>query len=268
MTTPVAQPFTAHGWQANGWVSATLRATRYIWRAVFAPADLSPRARNLAAGVIHRAWAWIAAVGCIGPDDALGRRFHSMGAHSCICFPPGATFGEGSIAIGDHTLIGPNVSLSAGMPGDPAHTAAAMQPIVVIGNRCSIGRGTSIVALRHIVIGDDVAIGPNVYITDHNHRYDDVGMPIAGQLPVEDTVRIGAGSWIGTGVIVLPGSNIGDHVTVAAGSVVRGPVPDQSVVAGAPARIVRRHTDDEGWVPPLPQRVASLPGSLPTRRPQ
>ncbi len=101
------------------------------------------------------------------------------------------------------------------------------------------------------MIGDDVAIGPNVYITDHNHSYGDVDTPIANQWPAEGTVSIGAGSWLGTGVIVLPGADIGRNVAVAAGAVVRGSFPDHSVIAGAPARIVRRHVPGEGWVPPL-----------------
>lgn len=238
------------------WPGASRPPARYIWHAVFAPSDLSPRARTLAAAVIHRTWEWVATVGCVGPDDARGRRFHAMGANSCICFPPGSVFGETGIAIGIQTLIGPYVSLSAGMPGNPPPRRDD-EPVVVIGDRCSIGRGTSIVGLRHIDIGDDVAIGPNVYITDHNHRYDDVTAPIAGQWPAQDPVRIGAGSWLGTGVIVLPGSDIGCHVTVAAGSVVRGAIPDRSVVAGAPARVVRRYSPDEGWIPPL--RATSEP---------
>jgi acetyltransferase-like isoleucine patch superfamily enzyme len=216
-------------------------------------------ARNLAAAAIHKAWRWIATVGCVAPEDALGRRFHSMGAHSCICFPPGAVFGEGAIAIGTKTLIGPNVSLSAGMPGDPAPSGPDGGPVVAIGDRCSIGRGTSIVGLRHIEIGDDVAIGPNVYITDHNHGYGDVTIPIAAQWPVQDEVRIGAGSWLGTGVVVLPGSDIGCHVAVAAGSVVRGPIPDRCVVAGAPARVMRQYTVEDGWIPPLPPTAVRRP---------
>jgi serine acetyltransferase len=234
-------------------------SARYICRVVFAASDLSPMARNLAAAAIHKAWRWIATVGCVAPEDALGRRFHSMGAHSCICFPPGAVFGEGAIAIGTKTLIGPNVSLSAGMPGDPAPSGPDGGPVVAIGDRCSIGRGTSIVGLRHIEIGDDVAIGPNVYITDHNHGYGDVTIPIAAQWPVQDEVRIGAGSWLGTGVVVLPGSDIGCHVAVAAGSVVRGPIPDRCVVAGAPARVMRQYTVEDGWIPPLPPTAVRRP---------
>jgi acetyltransferase-like isoleucine patch superfamily enzyme len=228
---------------------------------VFAASDLSPWARNLAAGMIHRAWGWIGTVGCIGPDDRRGRRFKSLGEHSCICFPPGSVFGEGAIAIGAQTLIGPYVSLSAGMPGDVQAARGDDPPVVTIGDRCSIGRGGSIVGLRRIEIGDDVAIGPNVYITDHNHNYGDVTVPIAGQWPADDPVRIGAGSWLGTGVIVLPGSDIGCHVTVAAGSVVRGSIPDRSVVAGVPAQVVRRHSAENGWTPPLPSRSA---GTAPT----
>ena len=61
-------------------------------------------------------------------------------------------------------------------------------------------------------------------------------------------MRIGAGSWLGAGAIVLPGAVIGRNVVVAAGSVVRGVVPDRCVVAGVPARVVRTYELGEGWV--------------------
>jgi acetyltransferase-like isoleucine patch superfamily enzyme len=61
-------------------------------------------------------------------------------------------------------------------------------------------------------------------------------------------VEIGAGSWIGHGTIVLPGTRIGRQVVVGAGSVVRGEVPDHAVVAGVPARVVRRFEPAVGWV--------------------
>jgi acetyltransferase-like isoleucine patch superfamily enzyme len=102
-------------------------------------------------------------------------------------------------------------------------------------------------------------MGPGIYVTDHNHTYADVDVPIARQWPAEDPVRIGAGSWLGAGVIVLPGARIGRHVVVAAGSVVRGHTPDRAVIAGAPARMVRRYLDDDGWVPPIPPQVINAP---------
>jgi hypothetical protein len=66
-----------------------------------------------------------------------------------------------------------------------------------------------------------------------------------------ESVEIGPGCWIGTGAVILPGARIGRNVVVAAGAVVRGAVPDHAVVAGAPARIVRRWTPADGWQPPL-----------------
>ena len=116
---------------------------------------------------------------------------------------------------------------------------SAPEPVLRIGDRCVIGRGSHIVAHHSIVIGDDVYTGPYVYITDQNHSYADPNLPIGRQWPVNDAVSIGAGSWLGAGAIILPGARIGRNVVVAAGSVVRGEVPDRCVVAGVPARIVR-----------------------------
>jgi len=61
-------------------------------------------------------------------------------------------------------------------------------------------------------------------------------------------VRIGAGSWLGHGVVVLPGADIGKHVVVGANSVVTGVIPDNCVAVGAPARVIRRFDDVEGWI--------------------
>jgi len=210
------------------------------------------RVRALAAAAVHRSWRWATELGTIGPDDPRGRRFAAMGPGSCIGFPPGDVFGERFIRIGAGTLIGPHVSLAVGMgPDEPLKVPGDV--VLTIGQRCVIGRGNAIVGRCSIEIGDDVTTAPNVYITDHNHSYADLSIPIGRQWPTEDPVRIGSGSWLGTGVVVLPGADIGRHVTVAAGSVVRGTIPDHSVIAGAPARVVRRHVGGEGWVPPLRQ---------------
>ena len=72
--------------------------------------------------------------------------------------------------------------------------------------------------------------------------------PIGIQNPVEAPVRIGSGSWLGANAIVLPGSTIGEHVVVAAGAVVRGEIPDHCVVAGVPAKIIRRYVAGHGWI--------------------
>src|SRR6266536_1630824 len=124
------------------------------------------------------------------------------------------------------------------------------------GGSSVIGRGSHIVAHQSVKIGDDVFTGPYVYITDQNHGYEDPQVPIGRQWPRNQTFSIGAGTWLGAGAIILPGTRIGRNVVVAAGSVVRGDVPDRCVVAGVPARVVREYIPGTGWTPPLrPSRV-------------
>ena len=212
----------------------------------------SPNAWDRARGGLKRAggelvrWAWDGAVelGAIGPDSRHGRRFGAFGAGSVICFPPTALVNERYIRIGAGTMIGPQVSLSAGMvPGQQCIS----DPVVRIGDRCLIGRGSGIVGHLSIEIGDDVWTGHHVYITDQNHGYEDVTLPISRQAQPERPVVVGDGSWLGHGTVVLPGANIGRHVVVAAGSVVTGDLPDFCVAAGAPARPIRRHDERTGW---------------------
>lgn len=111
-----------------------------------------------------------------------------------------------------------------------------------------IGRGSSVVAHERVVIGDHVFTGPNVYVTDANHGYEDIDTPIGRQFAPSRPVSIGDGSWLGHGAVVLPGVTIGAHVVVGAGSVVTTDLPDRCVAVGNPARVIRRHVDGQGWV--------------------
>ena len=109
----------------------------------------------------------------------------------------------------------------------------------IVGDRCLIGKGSGIVGHFSIEIGDDVWTGHHVYITDQNHGYEDLERPISVQMMPEKPVRIGAGSWLGHGTVVLPGATIGRHVVVGANSVVRGELPDFCVAAGNPAKVIK-----------------------------
>jgi len=185
---------------------------------------------------VHRAWEQVVELGAIGPATARGRRFGSFGEGSVICFPPAAIVNERYIRIGSGSVLGPNVTLSAGMiPGQQC----VSDPVVRIGDRCLVGRGSAIVGHLSIELEDDVWTGHHVYITDQNHGYDDPHRPISVQVMPERPVRIGAGSWLGHGTVVLPGSTVGRHVVVGANSVVRGDLPDYVVVAGNPAKVLR-----------------------------
>jgi acetyltransferase-like isoleucine patch superfamily enzyme len=189
-------------------------------------------------------WEAVQRAGKVTADTPAARRFAAFGAESTIAFPPGTIFGERWIAIGAQTIIGASVTLSAGLV--PGHELGP-EPVLRIGDRCVIGRGSHIVAHHRLQIGDDVFAGPYVYITDQNHGYADPEVPIGRQMPRNAAVRIGSGSWLGAGVVVLPGTDIGRNVVIAAGSVVRGAVPDHCVAAGVPARVVREYIPGTGW---------------------
>lgn len=162
-----------------------------------------------------------------------------------IMWRPATIFNERYISIGRDTLIGPGVALSAGMvPGQECIAS----PVVSIGDRCLVGRGSGIVGHFSITIGDDVWTGHHVYITDQNHGYEDTERPISLQTQPERAVSIGDGSWLGHGAVVLPGVTIGKHVVVGANSVVTRDLPDFSVAVGSPARVIRRHVAGVGWV--------------------
>jgi acetyltransferase-like isoleucine patch superfamily enzyme len=86
----------------------------------------------------------------------------------------------------------------------------------------------------------------NVYIADHSHAYDDVGVPVLAQgVTRVAPVEIEDGAWLGQNVVVGPGVRIGAGAVVGANSVVLSDVPDYSVAVGAPARVVRTFAPDE-----------------------
>ena len=182
-------------------------------------------------------WEHVSRLGAIGPRSRRARSFGSFGEGSAICFPPNTIMNARYIHIGEDTMLGPGVTLSAGMvPGQRCLT----DRVVAIGDRCLIGRGSGIVGHLSIEIGDDVWTGHHVYITDQNHGYDDPGRPISVQVQPERAVRIGRGAWLGHGTVVLPGADIGENAVIGANSVVTGTIPAFSVAVGAPARVIRR----------------------------
>jgi acetyltransferase-like isoleucine patch superfamily enzyme len=192
--------------------------------------------KRTAAEIVQSGWDVVIELGAIGPDSRRGRRFGAFGRNSVICFPSNALFNEQYIHIGAGTMFGPQITLSAGMvPGQQM----VSDPVISIGDRCLFGKGSGIVGHLRIEIGDDVWTGHHVYITDQNHGFDDLDLPISKQVMPEKPVSIGNGSWLGHGTVVLPGATIGRHVVIGANSVVTGTIPDNCVAAGVPARVIK-----------------------------
>lgn len=203
--------------------------------------------RRVANEVIQQGWRRLRRAGGIAPGTIAAERFAAFGDGSIVGFPTATLYGEGQMHIGEETLIGCWATLATGY--SPEQTTVPERALV-IGDRCVLGLRCGIVAHESIEIDDDVWFGQDVFITDANHGFADLDIPIGQQLGPHQPVRIGAGSWIGHGAVILPGAQIGRHVIVAAGSVVRGEVPDYAIVGGVPAKVIRTRTRaDDGARP-------------------
>lgn len=115
------------------------------------------------------------------------------------------------------------------------------QYMIDIREGSNIGRRSTISAAHKITIGKNVLIGPNILISDHNHEYQHVGIPILHQgiSTCEAQISIGDDTWIGTNVVVVGNVRIGKHCVIGSNTVVNKDVPDYCVAVGNPCRIVK-----------------------------
>lgn len=123
---------------------------------------------------------------------------------------------------------------------------------ISIGNHVHIGAYNRFASKYEVKIEDNVLFAAYVHITDHSHEFRDIGIPVINQGTYEKgSVLIGEGSWIGFRANILSGVTIGKHCVVAAGAVVTKSVPDYCVVAGCPARVIKKYDfQKKEWVSP------------------
>ncbi|NCC00168.1 MAG: sugar O-acetyltransferase [Clostridia bacterium] len=111
-----------------------------------------------------------------------------------------------------------------------------------VGENFLANYNVTILDIAPVHIGDYVMIGPNTLVTTVNHPLSPMGR--RKHLGVAKTVIIGNDVWIGGNVTVLPGVTIGNNVVVAAGAVITKDVPDNCVVGGVPAKVIRAIEND------------------------
>jgi UDP-3-O-[3-hydroxymyristoyl] glucosamine N-acyltransferase len=178
-------------------------------------------------------------------DDRFRNRWLSMVLHAELTPPPPEAFGAfgrsiivpparvnlpRSIFIGDGVVIHESVWLSVVQ----SHTDIV--PRLEIHDGVRVGRFCQISCVGEIVIERDVITSDRVQIGDTYHDYRDVNLPATRQpMARPRPVRIGAGSLLGSGVIVLPGTTVGPGAYLVDGAVVSGVVPAGAVMAGNPA---------------------------------
>lgn len=108
---------------------------------------------------------------------------------------------------------------------------------LTVGARTFINFNLTALDVAAITIGDDVQIGPNVQLLTPTHPLEAEAR--RDKLEAAQPITIGNNVWLGGGVIVLPGVNIGENTVVGAGSVVTRDLPANVVAVGNPARVIR-----------------------------
>ena len=154
-----------------------------------------------------------------------------FGAHGLgIVLEPGVlVFHPDRIFLGDNIYVGHNTILKGYYKNS-----------IRIGDDTWIGQACFIHGAGGVAIGKAVGIGPKVSILTSSHGDDNLDLPILHQDLVFRPVTIGDGADLGVGSIILPGITVGEGAVVGAGSVVTRDVEPYTVVAGNPARVLRK----------------------------
>lgn len=172
----------------------------------------------------------------------LYRRFHlkrtlgSFGAGSVIISPLHLD-GAQNIRLGAHVSVQYKLWLSA----IPFTSVGEGNCHLIFGDGCTIGHFNHIIATKRVEFGRNVLTADKVYVSDCSHGFEDINTPIRLQPVIQcNEVFIGDDSWIGENVCIM-GASVGKHCVIGANSVVTRDIPDYSVAAGCPARIIKRY---------------------------
>lgn len=147
----------------------------------------------------------------------------------------------GCVKLGHNVVI----QFNARIQGVKVYNSKSYNPEIIIHDGVHIQQNLHLTCASRVEIGKNTAIAANVTITDINHRYEDVNMPVDKQDIDVNEVIIGEDCKIYNGAVILPGVHLGRHVVVGANSVVLKDVPSYSVVAGNPARIVKKYNESK-----------------------
>lgn len=165
--------------------------------------------------------------------------FKCVGSHTFVQ-PPFIITGGKYIQMGDYVTIRKRLQLEA----IDFHNDTCFTPEIIIGNHVSINYDVHIGAINKVIIEDGVLIASKVFITDHGHgkaTVNDMEIPPQERiLYSKGIVHIKKNAWIGEGVTILPNVTIGENCIVGANAVVTKSFPDNCIIAGNPARIIKK----------------------------
>ncbi|HEV3229098.1 MAG TPA: acyltransferase [Solirubrobacteraceae bacterium] len=139
-------------------------------------------------------------------------------------------FEQGRLEVGAHTLLEPNVWITA--PGEAR---------IRIGSGTFLNLGVMVASVELVEIGDHCMFANGCFISDGNHRFDDPDKPVPWQgFSTKGPTRVGDNVWCGAHVVITSGVTVGERCVIGANSVVTGDLEPFSIAAGAPARVIRR----------------------------
>lgn len=167
----------------------------------------------------------------------LGRNRALEGASQTLALAPGLTGMVLRRAFLGVVLARCHRSADVGFGTLFSQAGAVIDENVYVGPRCHLG----LVHLERDVL---VAAGVHIPSGGQTHAFDDPDRPIREQGGERTRVTIGAGAWIGSAAVVM--ADVGRGSIVAAGSVVTKPVPENVIVGGVPAKVIRGRYDKPG----------------------
>jgi acetyltransferase-like isoleucine patch superfamily enzyme len=117
---------------------------------------------------------------------------------------------------------------------------------VHIGAKSVLGQECTISAFQHVSIGRECVIADRVMLIDFDHGVVEVERPIREQGIYKRDVRVGSNVWVGYGASILRGVTVGDNAIIGTSTVVTKDIPDNAVVGGVPARVLRMRPRPRG----------------------
>jgi acetyltransferase-like isoleucine patch superfamily enzyme len=138
---------------------------------------------------------------------------------------------DGRLEIGPHAYFEPGVWLTSD------------EGRISIGGGSLLNLNVMVAAVESVTIGEHCMLANGCLVTDGNHRFDDPATPVPWQgFTSRGPVTIGDNTWLGANVVVTSGVTIGRRAVIGANSVVTEDVPEFTIAAGAPARMIKQIT--------------------------
>jgi acetyltransferase-like isoleucine patch superfamily enzyme len=139
----------------------------------------------------------------------------------------------GRLTIGPHAYFEPGVWLTSDIGR------------IAIGGGSFLNLNVMIAAVESVSLGEHCMLANGCLVTDGNHRFDDFDKPVPWQgFTSKGPVTLGDNVWLGANVVVTSGVTIGRRSVIGANSVVIGDIPEFSIAAGAPAKVLKRIEHD------------------------